>query len=98
MSKYKQVSYSIIEAIYSGIHEYPSEQMKKLGFKVIAAVPQTIYESIWFTVEDYIDDMPSYISKFKYNYEYWHNGCWKECDYFKQNASCCHGGEHCLKS
>lgn len=98
MREYKQVSYSLQAAFECGVTVHPQIQMKNLVFNVLASVPQSIYDSWWFTVEDYIEDMPDYIHKIEYNYDYWHNGCWKECKYFKENASCCYGGRDCLKN
>ena len=96
MIKYKQVRYDLIGAHFSHVNKNPYVDMRELGFKIIASVPQTIGDQIWFTVENYIDKMPSYISKMEYNYDYWHGECWANCKYFKINHSCCGGGTHCL--
>lgn len=95
-NNYKQVSYSAETAYYYGVTERPDRQMEKLGFKIIAAVPQTLYGSIWFTVEKLIENLPEYITEIHYNFDYWHNECYKNCEHFKQDHSCCYGGEYCI--
>lgn len=98
MSKYKQLFYSLMTAdLECGIHEHPQVQMNKLGYKVIGAVPQSICDGWWFTVEDFIEPLPPYLSKMTYNFDYWHGNCYNDCDYFKQNHSCCFGGSSCKK-
>lgn len=98
MKEYKQVSYNVVRAHYAGEDGNPYTVMQKLGFEIIDCVPQTLYDSIWFTVKDYIKDMPNYISEMQYNYDYWHNKCWKNCEHFEKDHSCCYGGDYCLKS
>lgn len=97
-NEYKQVCYHYETAIRE-CNECGNalDVMQRLGFKIIASVPQSMTDCIWFTVEDYIDDMPYYINKMQYNFDYWHNKCWKECEYFQKDSSCCYGGEYCLK-
>ena len=97
MKEYKQLSYCMWTAdVDCGVHEHPQIQMKKLGYKVIGSVPQSVFDSWWFTVEDFIEPLPPYLSKMKYNYDYWHGGCWKDCEYFK-NKDSCFGGNRCKK-
>lgn len=94
--EYKQVSYSLECAFRSGVSEIPYKQMETLGFKIVASVPQSFYGSIWFTVENLVENMPEYISEMRYNFDYWHNHCYKNCEHFRRNPSCCYGGERCI--
>ena len=99
MAEYKQLHYDIITAsLDCGINEHPQLQMKKLGYNVIGGVPQSLGDCWWFTVEEFIEPFPPYLRKMNYNYDYWHGGCYKDCEYFKQNSSCCCGGHSCKKS
>ena len=96
---YKQLFYDI-ELAYCvhKIDAHPYDQMEKLGYKVIAGVPQSLGPCWWFTVEhDVLSDIekPSYLRSFKYNYNYWHNKCWETCDFFQKNPGCCSGGFNC---
>lgn len=70
--KYKQLDYDLIEAYECGINEHPQRQMTKLGYRVIAAVAQSLYDSWWFTVEDFIEPLPPYLTKIEYDFDYWH--------------------------
>ena len=70
--EYKQLSYDMITAIEHKINEHPQKQMEKLGYKVIGAVAQSLYDCWWFTVEDFIEPLPPYLKKIKYDYDYWH--------------------------
>ena len=70
--KYKQLHYSMYTAYDCGISEHPQAQMDKLGYKVIGAVAQSLTDSWWFTVEEYIEPLPPYLQKFEYDYFYWH--------------------------
>jgi len=72
MNKYKQLNYDIIGAYLNGINEHPQKQMEILGYKVLYAVAQSVYDSWWFTVEDFIEPLPSYLSKMEYDFNYWH--------------------------
>lgn len=72
MNKHKQLRYCVITAHYDGIDIHPQEQMKKLGYKVIASVPQSVADCWWFTVEDFIEPLPKYLAKIEYDFEYWH--------------------------
>lgn len=97
----KQLFYSIRDAHENGIHEHPQTQMKKLGYQVIGSVPQSLYDGWWFTVKEFIEPLPEYLCKMNYNFDYWHNDCWKKCEYFDAaNGSgplCCYGGSACIK-
>ena len=68
----KQVIYKMNQAIDCGITEHPQKQMRILGYKVIAAVAQSLGDCWWFTVEDYIEPFPPYIAKMEYDFDYWH--------------------------
>lgn len=70
--KYKQLEYDLREANECGINDHPQLQMKRLGYKVIGAVAQSLYDCWWFTVEDFIEPLPPYLTKTKYDYDYWH--------------------------
>ena len=73
MNKYKQLRYDCIDAyIKCGIYEHPERQMKKLGYKVIASVPQSIADQWWFTVEEIIYPLPMYLTEMSYDFEKWH--------------------------
>lgn len=72
LSKYKQISYDLRTAFECGINEHPQRQMAKLGYKVMGAVSQSMYDCWWFTVEDFIEPLPPYLKKIKYDYDYWH--------------------------
>ena len=77
MSEYKQLRYDCWEADMNGVHGHPQKVMKELGYKVIACVPQSIAEQWWFTVEEFIEPLPCYLSKMKYDFNYWHEDGWK---------------------
>lgn len=99
MAEYKQLRYCMWTAgVKCEIRVHPQLQMKNLGYKVLGAVPQSIDDSWWFTVEDFIEPLPPYLSKMNYNYDYWHGNCWRNCEYFKQNDTCCYGGFSCKKN
>ena len=68
----KQVIYKMNQANDCGITEHPQKQMRLLGYKVIAAVAQSLGDCWWFTVEDYIEPFPPYIAKMEYDFDYWH--------------------------
>lgn len=72
MGRYKQLTYDLIKADKCGIHEHSQRQMSKLGYKVIGAVAQSLCDSWWFTVEDFIEPLPPYLKKIEYDYDYWH--------------------------
>lgn len=80
----RQVRYLCMTAHYAGIKNHPEIQMKKLGFKLIAAVPQTICDEWWFTVEDSNIELPEYIIEAGYDFGYWHgSGCGIYVDYLE---------------
>ena len=98
MKKYKQLRYCLTTAsLDCGIDTHPQLQMKKLGYNVIDCLPKTSSDCWWFTVEDFIEPLPPYLSKMNYNYDYWHGACYRDCEYFKNNSSCCFGGNVCKK-
>lgn len=68
----KQLCYRLREADDCGVTEHPLTQMRELGYKIIASVPQSIYDSWWFTVEEFIEPLPPYLTKMSYDFEYWH--------------------------
>ena len=49
---YTQLSYDIeLACCVCKINEHPIDQMKKMGYKIIAGVPQSLGPCWWFTVE-----------------------------------------------
>ena len=72
MNEKKQLCYDMITAYSLGIQDHPIQQMKNLGYKIIAGVPQTIGDCWWFTVQDVIYPLPKYLSKMQYDFDYWH--------------------------
>lgn len=73
MSEYKQLRYDCLGAILrDGIDEHPERQMTKLGYKVIAGVPQGIAEQWWFTVEEIIYPLPAYLTEMTYDFAHYH--------------------------
>lgn len=68
----RQVRYNCMTADYAGIKVHPETQMRKLGFKLIAAVPQSLCDEWWFTVEDNSIELPEYIREADYDFGYWH--------------------------
>ena len=72
MTKHKQLIYKMYTAYDCGVNEHPQVQMEKLGYKVLAAVAQSMGDCWWFTVEDYIEPLPKYLEKFEYDYDKWH--------------------------
>ena len=103
----KQLYYDMIGCWEAGASGHPQQVMKDLGFQVIHAVPQTLGNCWWFTVEDYDFELPPYIKEFSYPLNYWRDECWKDCEYFKKSFDhttqtrhqeyCCWGGRMCLK-
>lgn len=51
---------------------HPVAQMEKLGYKIIAGVPQSIGEQWWFTVEEIIEPLPPYLERMEYDFEKYH--------------------------
>lgn len=94
-------------AVQHGIKLHPQEQMRKLGFKVIHCVPQSMADCWWFTVKEFDFELPAYLSEMKYNLNYWMYGCYRKCEYFKKAFDektqtyypeySCFGGTNCLK-
>lgn len=70
--EYKQLCYDLYKSYDCGVSEHPQTQMDKLGYKVIGAVAQSLYDCWWFTVEDYIEPLPPYLTKMQYDFLYWH--------------------------
>lgn len=68
-NKHKQLFYSIETAHYEGIDEHPLDVMKKLGYKIIHSEPNTFLGSWNFTVENFIEPLPKYLSKTVYDFE-----------------------------
>lgn len=97
MTEYKQLNYDMYEAFDMGVNEHPQLQMKKLGYNVIGSVPQSLYDSWWFTVEEFIEPLEPYLTKNEYNYDYWHGKCHIDCEFFKADPTCCYGGFSCKK-
>ena len=98
---YTQLSYDIELACHvCNVNEHPIDQMGKMGYKIIAGVPQSLGPCWWFTVEQDVlldEEKPIYLRTFKYNYDYWHNKCYKTCDFFKKDPGCCGGGFSCKR-
>lgn len=61
-----QLRYDIIGADYCGVKLHPCEQMLSLGYKLIDSIPQSIADCWWFTVDKFIEPLPSYLHKIKY--------------------------------
>lgn len=96
MAEYKQLRYSMRTAFDIGITDHPQKVMREMGYTVLGAVPQSVYEQWWFTVEDFIEPLPEFLSEITYNFDYWHNECYRTCEEFKNNPSCCSGGFNCI--
>lgn len=63
-----QLWYDIDTAILNcGITEHPMKQMKLLGYTIIDAVPESIADGWRFTVDKFIEPLPKYLRKIKYN-------------------------------
>lgn len=45
--------------------KHPIEHMRELGFIVLSAVPQTIADQWWFTVETLVEPLPEYLEVMK---------------------------------
>lgn len=70
--EYKQLRYDLRGASEAGVKGHPQKVMKELGYKVIDCVPQSVSDSWWFTVEEFIEPLPCYLTKMEYNFDYWH--------------------------
>lgn len=44
---------------------HPVAKMQELGFNIIEAIPQTIADQWWFTVETLVEPLPSYLEVMK---------------------------------
>ena len=97
MKKYNQLKYDAKTAIECGVPFHPQQTMWAMGYKLLGSVPQSLYDCWWFTVEDFIEPLPPFLTKMEYNFDYWHNYCNKDCEYFAADPCCCHGGKNCLK-
>lgn len=98
MIEYKQLRYDLLTASFEcKEYRHPQRVMQELGYKIIGAVPQSIADQWWFTVEDYIEPLPPYLSKMTYNFDWWHNHCYRECECYKKDENCCMGGYRCVK-
>lgn len=62
----------MITAVDCGVRDHPIQNMKAIGYNIIACVPQAIGDCWWFTVEDFIYPLPKYLSKMSYDFDYWH--------------------------
>ena len=63
-----QLRYCLLTAMLDcGISEHPERQMRKLGYKILDAVPQSIGDQWWFTVEEYNEPLPPYLEKMEYD-------------------------------
>lgn len=67
---YVQLRYQLQDAV-GCLH--PTKQMEKLGYKIIACVPQSIADQWWFTVEEIIEPLPHYLERMEYDFEKWHS-------------------------
>lgn len=71
-----QLKYWMMDADGCGIKLHPVKKMEVLGYKIIHAVPQTIGDQWWFTVDRLIELLPEYLEKMKYDMKDW--GFYKE--------------------
>ena len=63
-----QLWYDVIDAdIKCGINQHPQKQMKELGYTVLDAVPESIADGWRFTVDKFIEPLPSYLQKIRYD-------------------------------
>lgn len=96
--EYKQLKYDVMDAALTyGINTHPQIKMIELGYTVLGSIPQTLGDCWWFTVKDIIYPLPGYLTEMSYSFDYWHNKCHRNCEYFKENPCCCQGGNRCLK-
>lgn len=61
-----QLHYSVLEANACGVSKHPQEQMEALGYRLIDSVPQPIADCWWFTVDKFIEPLPPYLMKMRY--------------------------------
>lgn len=81
--------------------EMPPDYMET-HYNVVWGVPQPVYDCWWFCVEveseDELKNLPSFLTPMKpFNLSYWRDKCFKDCEWFEENHSCCYGGDRCLK-
>lgn len=62
-----QIRYDVIEAYECGVKRHPQEQMRFLGYQLIDSIPQSIADCWWFTVDKFIEPLPTYLHKMRYN-------------------------------
>lgn len=63
-----QLRYDMMTAALDcGIPDHPQRKMIDLGYEIIHAVPQSIADQWWFTVDKIIDPLPPYLEKMEYN-------------------------------
>lgn len=67
-----QVRYCLWGACKCEVRKHPQQDMRDLGFNVIAGVAQSVGDQWWFTVEKLIEPLPEYITPMEYDFEYWH--------------------------
>lgn len=94
---YPQLNFDLMTAqLDYGVTERADEHMRKLGYEIIGAVPQSVGDCWWFTVREIIEPLPEYLRPMKYNFNYWHKHCWRDCEFWENNISCS-GGFKCRK-
>ena len=71
-NKYVQLSYCYRTAGEMGVRGHANQQMIKLGYNVIAGVPQSMGDCYWYTVEKLIEPLPEYLRVIEYDFEHWH--------------------------
>lgn len=62
-----QLRYDVIGAGDCGVKLHPQEQMWALGYTLIDSVPLCISDCWLFTVDSFIEPLPPYLDKAKYN-------------------------------
>lgn len=68
-----QLWYCILTAdMECGIRKHPIEQMEQLGYKILDAVPQSIGDGWEFTVDKFIEPLPPYLRKTRYEIDETH--------------------------
>lgn len=93
MAEYKQLRYDVIGASLAGISEHPQRQMRKLWYEILGSVPQSIADCWWFTVKEFIEPLPDYLTKMEYSFKYWHTDYYKTCEL----GNVCYGSGGCKK-
>ena len=65
-----QLWYDVIGAdIECGIKQHPQKQMRELGYTILDATPQSIADGWEFTVDKFIEPLPPYLRKIRYDIE-----------------------------